>query len=33
MKLTPITRRVKQALEYQSGTFGRYRGESATLIG
>jgi hypothetical protein len=32
-KLTPMTVIVKQAFEYQSGTFGRYRGETAMLMG
>ncbi len=32
-KLTPTTVTVKQAFEYQSGTFGRYSGETAMLIG
>lgn len=33
MKLTPITTTVQQAFEYHNGTLGRYRGETATLIG
>ena len=33
MKLIPMTASVIQAFEYQSGTFGRYRGETAMLMG